>query len=348
VSAAQVKTYANWAMIHLALDCAGAIKALGMGSFELLVLIVLSRHLNQETGIWALSYATIGRECACHRDTAMKAVHKLVDAGLVEIVGHHDSGAYMFRLGPVAINPHPLASATPPAGIGYPHPLASATPAVDSGYPSGCEPHVVDINKEEEEKKIDSPDSDRRTDGRDSSDSSPLSETKDKNQGEGKSARASGGLRSGSGVNDTNTEYVAVHVAPYTSVSRENKSRESRAAAVEHVDPTLPEAKLAARYHELLGHRPALAEASVTRWPATFRELLLSYSYGDLSASIEWAFKASPFWRDKMDRRKEDPADYFAAKADLIVPDGRNYVTPTAAPQSTTKHWLDGLLNETI
>lgn len=63
-----------------------------------LVLVTLAHHRNHRTGRCCPSMACIERETGMHRVTVQKAIHTLMDAGLVEIIGRGKRGLYFYRL----------------------------------------------------------------------------------------------------------------------------------------------------------------------------------------------------------------------------------------------------------
>jgi hypothetical protein len=86
----------------------------------------------------------------------------------------------------------------------------------------------------------------------------------------------------------------------------------------EYVPQDTPAAHLAQQYLICLGDQPQYLAASRSEWPAIFETLLSTHKEADLAATIAWAF-ADEFWKDKMDRDKGDPVEYFRDKVETLI-----------------------------
>ena len=64
--------------------------------------------------------------------------------------------------------------------------------------------------------------------------------------------------------------------------------------------------------------------AARTLWPPTFEGLLADYTEEDLLAATDWALNTDNFWPGPI-LRSSHPAEYFATKADKIIPKWRGW-----------------------
>jgi hypothetical protein len=95
---APLRSYANHLAMHDAIDGAEVLGRGGMGSYELLILLVLARHAGKDQPICWLSYETIARESLCSRDTAIRSIKRLQDGGHLRITGRRRGGTNQYLL----------------------------------------------------------------------------------------------------------------------------------------------------------------------------------------------------------------------------------------------------------
>jgi len=273
------QTYANHVAMHCAIDAAVVLKKKGMGGRELLVYLVIARHANREGECW-LTHDTIAKESASSRWTSMRATKNLAEAGLISIE-EHKSGANLYRLLVEDCN-QVLADSNVADCTRL---VADCNTLVADSYSlsSNLLPEVVPQVVKEAVKG-----------------SSTLT-----------SSRQGGGKM---GLGSRRFDF-----APKTK----NKQQQEQSPSTTKLQPETikdtPEAKLASRYSELLGHPPAHKEAAVKVWPTLFGRLLSEHALEDLAAVIEWAFHEDQFWPQHLFRRKGDPVEYFVEKIDSIM-----------------------------
>jgi hypothetical protein len=273
------KTYANHVAMHCAIDAAVVLKKKGMGSRELLVHLIIARHANREGACW-LSHDTIAKESASSRWTSMRATRNLAEGGLISIE-EHKSGANFYRL---LEGDNNLAVANSNGFVAdSTRPVADSTTLVadSSCLGSNLLPEVVPSVVKEVVK------------GSNTLTSSPQGRTKSR-----------------------------IHLSDFATETKNKQQQEQHPSNIKPqtekiTNPHL--AKLACRYHELLGHPPTQLKASAEVWPGLFQVILAEYSLDDLSAAIEWAFLEDQFWPRHLFRRKGDPVEYFVEKIDSIM-----------------------------
>ena len=91
--------YSNWGVSERAQYSFAWLEERGLGMKEWAALVAIAKRMNHDTGTWRMSYERIGRESLQSRQSAMRAVKNLVEAGAIEITkAKHHTGIHTFRV----------------------------------------------------------------------------------------------------------------------------------------------------------------------------------------------------------------------------------------------------------
>lgn len=327
VTGAPLKTYANHTAIHRALDAAPALFASGLGSYELLVLISLSRHIGRNGEAAFPSVDTIASEILCSRDSVLRALKKLTKSGFIRAVGKRQSGTKLYQVAEsheLALKGlRPIADSNSSDSSQPPQPVAVSGQSVAVSNSACCsQPHEVDPEVDPE-------------------------------VGNGNRSRTSSGVRVG-GSQSSPDEFL---------FEKDNTTVASSAKPVTNEGPRQPAAcevdearALADRYFELLNRPHHHARSLDGAWPDSFRELLQRHPYSDLSGAMDWALRSSDFWPKHLHRWTSDPVEYFGQKLPIILTQwrgeqlthanaGKKSAAATRVPATATAHRINSLLN---
>jgi hypothetical protein len=248
-----------------------------------------------------LSYPTIGEESLRSPRTCIRSIKNLVQAGIIEVVGKHSSGANRYRL---TLD----ASAAVPEGHSSREALTeshSDSVGLSSSPAPACHATVSDSHRlrdtlahevvPEVVKEV--------VNG-----NSALTTTGQGSEGQTISANGPAESRAKNEGTDIQSTHPGLHVASSVTTSAEKTEI-----------PDTPEGMLARQYFKLLGNPHVHREAVRLKWPALFRSLLNKYPLDVLSSAIQWAFDIDSFWPQHLHRLTGDPVEYFASKVDRIL-----------------------------